>query len=58
MSVPVEQLEISIPLGYGLFIKTIFQAHSFTEPLELQFQVQILSGIIPQLPSFLVVSSL
>uniref|UniRef100_A0A8C0DJZ8 Uncharacterized protein n=1 Tax=Balaenoptera musculus TaxID=9771 RepID=A0A8C0DJZ8_BALMU len=42
MSVPVEQLEISIPQGYGLFIKTIFQASSFTEPLELQFRVQIL----------------
>uniref|UniRef100_A0A8C3YWM2 Uncharacterized protein n=1 Tax=Catagonus wagneri TaxID=51154 RepID=A0A8C3YWM2_9CETA len=40
MSVPVEQLEISIPQGYGLFIKTIFQASSFTEPLELQFEVQ------------------
>uniref|UniRef100_A0A671G9F4 Uncharacterized protein n=1 Tax=Rhinolophus ferrumequinum TaxID=59479 RepID=A0A671G9F4_RHIFE len=41
MSVPVEQLEISIPQGYGLFIKTIFQASSFTESLELLFQVQI-----------------
>uniref|UniRef100_A0A5F9DKR8 Uncharacterized protein n=1 Tax=Oryctolagus cuniculus TaxID=9986 RepID=A0A5F9DKR8_RABIT len=25
MSVPVEQLEVSIPQGYGLFIKTIFR---------------------------------
>uniref|UniRef100_A0A8C5YJ86 Uncharacterized protein n=1 Tax=Marmota marmota marmota TaxID=9994 RepID=A0A8C5YJ86_MARMA len=41
MSVPVEQLEISIPQGYGLFIKTVFQASSFTEPLELHFWVQI-----------------
>uniref|UniRef100_A0A452UK99 Uncharacterized protein n=1 Tax=Ursus maritimus TaxID=29073 RepID=A0A452UK99_URSMA len=41
MSVPVEQLEISIPQGYSLFIKTIFQARSFTKPLELQFEVQI-----------------
>lgn len=41
MSVPVEQLEISIPHGYGLFIKTIFQASGFTEPLALLFQVQI-----------------
>uniref|UniRef100_A0A7N5JP57 Uncharacterized protein n=1 Tax=Ailuropoda melanoleuca TaxID=9646 RepID=A0A7N5JP57_AILME len=41
MSVPVEQLEVSIPQGYSLFIKTIFQARSFTEPLELRFEVQI-----------------
>nr|BAE34499.1 unnamed protein product [Mus musculus] len=41
MSVPVEQLEIAIPQGYGLFIKTIFQASSSTEPLELWFGGQI-----------------
>uniref|UniRef100_A0A8C9IGU1 Uncharacterized protein n=1 Tax=Piliocolobus tephrosceles TaxID=591936 RepID=A0A8C9IGU1_9PRIM len=41
MSVPVKQLEISIPQGYGLFIKTAFQASSFAEPLELQFQVHV-----------------
>jgi hypothetical protein len=41
MSVPVEQLEIAIPQGYGLFIKTVFQTSSFIEPLELHFQVQV-----------------
>lgn len=41
MAVPVEQLEISIPQGDGLFIETIFQARSFREPLALLFQVQI-----------------
>uniref|UniRef100_A0A8D0VL53 Uncharacterized protein n=2 Tax=Sus scrofa TaxID=9823 RepID=A0A8D0VL53_PIG len=50
MSVPVEQLEISIPQGYGLFIKTIFQASSFTEPSKLQFQVQRAELSLPSTP--------
>lgn len=53
MSVPVEQLEIAIPQGYGLFIKTIFQASSSTEPLELQFggQIEYLAvSLSPHLP--------
>lgn len=41
MPVPVEQLEIAIPQGYGLFIKTIFQASSSPEPSEFRFGGQI-----------------
>lgn len=36
---PVEQLEMAVPQGYGLFIKTVLQAGSFAEPLQLHFQV-------------------
>lgn len=56
-AVPVEQLEMAIPQGYGLFIKTTFQASSFTEPLELWFQVQPEYLALSVSPSFSVFSS-
>lgn len=56
MSVPVEQLEMAIPQGYGLFIKTIFQASSSTEPSELWFGGQIEYLAMSQSPHLPVVS--
>lgn len=48
---PVEQLEMAIPQGYGLFIKTIFQASSSREPSELQvWGPNRISGSVPISP--------